>query len=172
MKGLAPLIGIIFLVALAIKYWWIVLIAVIVVGGAYLIIKTAAPPKAAQNTPPGKAPPRAPAPASPPRRAAAAPSHLRGGQSLHQSHHCGTRCLRDGQHLTRPLTTRSPRLTSKPPASMRIPMASSKSVSSNSPEMAPSRRVLDASQHSRIIPRSPRRPPHRRRRSNWRAEHR
>ena len=28
MKGLAPLIGILFLIALAIKYWWIVLIAV------------------------------------------------------------------------------------------------------------------------------------------------
>ena len=43
MKGLAPLIGIIFLIALAIKYWWIVLIVAIVVGAAYLIIKTAAP---------------------------------------------------------------------------------------------------------------------------------
>lgn len=74
MKALAPLIGIIFLIALAIKYWWIVLIAAIVVGAAYLIIKTAKPPKAAQNTPAGKAPARAPAPVSPPRRAPTAVS--------------------------------------------------------------------------------------------------
>jgi DNA polymerase III epsilon subunit family exonuclease len=73
MKALAPLIGIIFLIALAIKDWWIVLIAA-VVGAAYLISKTAKPPKAAQNTPAGKAPARAPAPVSPPRRAPTAVS--------------------------------------------------------------------------------------------------
>ena len=63
MKALAPLIGIIFLIALAIKYWWIVLIAAIVIGVGYLIVKTAAPPKTAGKTPVGK----------PPRRAAAVP---------------------------------------------------------------------------------------------------
>jgi DNA polymerase III epsilon subunit family exonuclease len=54
MKALAPLIGIIFLIALAIKYWWIVLIAAIVIGVGYLIVKTAAPPKTAGKTPAGK----------------------------------------------------------------------------------------------------------------------
>jgi hypothetical protein len=45
-----PLISILFLIALAIKYWWVVLIAVIVIGWAYLIMKTAPSPKASQNT--------------------------------------------------------------------------------------------------------------------------
>jgi DNA polymerase III epsilon subunit-like protein len=60
MKGLAPLIGIIFIIALVIKYWWIVLIAAILIGVGYLIVNRTAPPKTATKVPANK--PRSPEP--------------------------------------------------------------------------------------------------------------
>lgn len=69
MKALARLIGIIFLIALGIKYWWIALIAAIVIGVAYLFLKTPAPPKATRKTQAGKPSRRATVPVSPLRQA-------------------------------------------------------------------------------------------------------
>jgi DNA polymerase III epsilon subunit-like protein len=54
MKGLAPLVGIIVVIALVIKHWWIVLIAAILVGVAYLIVKRTGPPKTATTVPANK----------------------------------------------------------------------------------------------------------------------
>jgi DNA polymerase III subunit epsilon len=75
MKGRAPLIGVMVVIGLVIKYWWIVLMAAIVIGVAYVIVSRTGPPKTATKMPANKS--RSPEPQPAVRITVSGPQHRR-----------------------------------------------------------------------------------------------